>query len=253
MRRCWCSGLRGNSFRVSSLPILSVVAFVLLGFLSVGSARADWKIVPGKRIGEIQIGMAHADVIRLLGAPDLEEDLGETDRSGELRPGGEPTPKLNGILRDDWITPLAVSLNPDTDDPIFMCNFVTVYISLKDRRVVQIEVRAPRFKTVFGSSSESSALELRKQYPRYQTTFCVYHHPSSGGIPANKHFIIFEDAVGDGIAWRYGAMGDLAPDPDPADELETIIVHASRKPALLDPDGGSRFIWKDAPARRGKN
>lgn len=234
---------------MQSIPILCALA--LLGFFVVGSAYGDWKIIPGERIGEVKIGMDHTDVIRLLGTPDHEEDLGETDRSGEIRPGGERTPKLDGILRDDWVTPLPVSLNPDSDDPMFMCTFVTVYISLKDRCVVQIEECAPRFKTAEGYSSESSALDLRKHYPRYQTTLCQYHHRSYGGIPATKHFIIFEDAVEDGIAWRYGAMGNLAPTPDPTDALETIIVHAASEPALLDPDGGSRFIWKDAPARRG--
>jgi len=57
--------------------------------------------------------------------------------------------------------------------------------------------------------------------------------------------------VDEGIAWRYGAMGNLAPDPDPAyaGDTETLIVHAPGKPLLPDPDGGSRFIWKDDPTR----
>jgi hypothetical protein len=221
----------------------------LLACLLGTPARGDWKIVPGQRIGQIWIGMDHADVIRLLGTPDHEEDPEVTDRQVWILHGG-PAPSLKGVLQDDWITPLPVSLNPDAGDPMFMCNFLTVY--LKDRRVVQIEVSAPRFKTADGCSTARSALDLRKHYPKYQATYCHYHHPSSEGLPAGKHFVTFEDAIADGIAWRYGGMGDLAPDPDPAEEgLETIIVHASGERVLLDPDGGSRFIWKDNPARRG--
>lgn len=59
--------------------------------------------------------------------------------------------------------------------------------------------------------------------------------------------MIYEDAAKSGIAWRYGEMGNLAADPDPADPLELIIVHAPGQPLIIDPDGGSRFIWKDNP------
>ncbi|MDQ3624813.1 MAG: hypothetical protein M3463_20410, partial [Verrucomicrobiota bacterium] len=84
----------------------------------------------------------------------------------------------------------------------------------------------------------------------YKEAFCFYRHPSAGGIPAVKHYVAYEDAADDGIAWRYGAFGNLAPDPDPADSLETIIVHAPGSPFLPDPDGSSRFVWKDRPERR---
>jgi hypothetical protein len=114
-------------------------------------------------------------------------------------------------------------------------------------------VRATRFKTADACSTGSSALDLRKHYPHYQTIACKYIHPSSGGLPAPKHDVLCEDAVNDGIAWRYGDMGALAPDPDPAGQLETIVVHAAGVPALLDPDGGSRFIWKVVPARVGRD
>lgn len=229
------------------------VTFALLGFLLIGCARGDWKIVAGQRVGEIHIGMTHVEVMRLLGTPSHEEDLKENPRNGTMLPGREPLPKLEDILQDDWITPLPVSLNPDSEDPLFMCTFITVYTSLKTGRVLQIEVCAPRFKTADNCSSESSALDLRRHYPRYRTTTCRYSHPSSGGIPAPKHFITFEDAIDDGIAWRYGATGALAPDPDPAGELETIIIHAAGEAALFDPDGGSRFIWKIVPARFGRD
>jgi hypothetical protein len=212
--------------------------------------------VPGERIGEVRVGMAYAEVIKALGTPFHEEDLGKAQRTGFVRAHDTPPdtslPKLTGILQDDWITPLPVSLNPDSEDPIFMCNFVTVYTDMHDGKVVQIEIRAPRFKIAEGCSSSSTALDLRKHYSHYQTTSCRYVHPSSGGLPAAKHFIILEDAVAAGIAWRYGAMGDLSPDLDSGVPLETVIVHAPGKTALLDPDGGSRFIWKVAPAHLGE-
>jgi hypothetical protein len=48
---------------------------------------------------------------------------------------------------------------------------------------------------------------------------------------------------------RYGGFGNLSPDPDPKDALEIVIIHAPGTPLLEDPDGGSRFIWKDWPGR----
>jgi len=45
-------------------------------------------------------------------------------------------------------------------------------------------------------------------------------------------------------------MGSLAPDPDLDGKVETVAVHAPGTPMIMDPDDGSRFIWKDSPLRR---
>jgi hypothetical protein len=222
-----------------------VVAPAVMGLalvLFATSARGDWLIVPGQRIGEISIGMERAEVLRLLGAPEREDDLEYLTRDNP------PQDQFKDTLRDDWITPLPISPRPEEVPGYFMADFVTIYF--KGRRVIQIEVRAPRFKTGDGLSSASTAGEWRKHFPDYQETFRRFLHPSTGGIPAAKHFTALDDALKAGIAWRFASMGNLAPEPDPA-FVEIVAVHASGTPIMVDPDGGSRFIWKDNPHRLG--
>ena len=45
-----------------------------------------------------------------------------------------------------------------------------------------------------------------------------------------------------GVAWRYGAWGNLAPEPDPCRELEAVIIHLPNSVVVPDPDGGLRFV-----------
>ena len=213
--------------------------------------KNTWTIVPGKSIGQISLGMEHAEVLRLLGAPHRQDDLEYTpDSNGNSDVA--PNIQFKATLRDDWITPVPIPISADgsaapEQNAFFMANFVTVY--LRERRVVQIEVRVPRFRTATGLSIANTALEWRQPFPHFTVTNQRFHHTSAGGWPAVKHPITFEDAIDAGIAWRYGAFGDLAPETDPSQTVDVITVHAPGKPMLIDPDGGSRFIWKDAPLR----
>jgi hypothetical protein len=217
--------------------LIALTALALLVCPFADAAENDWCIIPGKRVGQILIGMEHAEVLRLLGAPHRQDDLG-------YRYDGE---ELANTLRDDWISPLPISAHPESGEGVFMANFLTIYV--RDRRVVQIEIRAPRFKTKEGLSSASTGIAWRRQFPHYKGTFQKFGHASAGGLPATKHLITFEDAVGVGIAWRYAVMGNLAPDTDPEERVETVAVHVPGEPMIVDPDGGSRFIWKDDPRR----
>jgi hypothetical protein len=198
------------------------------------AADNDSLVIAGQRIGQIAIGMEHAEVLRLLGTPHREDDLGYPDDD-------ERQHEFSDNLRDDWIVPLPIS------DDWFMAEFFTVYI--RAGLVAQIEIRNVRFKTKEGLSSASKGTEWRKLFPDFKTTFEHYRHTSAGGLPATKHLVLFEDAIKAGIAWRFGAMGDLAPDPDPDGRVEAVAVHAPGKPMIIDPDGGSRFIWKTNPKR----
>src|SRR5450755_3868860 len=101
----------------------------------VGTTRADLEIVPGERIGKVRIGMEHAEVMLLLGAPHHEEDLETTQRDGRFMPDYKTMPILKGVLQDDWITPVPIPKGADAGDPEFMCDFVTVYF--RNRLVVQ--------------------------------------------------------------------------------------------------------------------
>lgn len=222
--------------------------------LVLPQARAtDHLIVPGERVVEVKLGMAHADLLRLLGAPHRQDDLEQTERRGKVL--GETGLRnvdtdLTGIRREDWITPLALPHNLE-ENSSFMSDFLTVYV--RGGRVVQIELRSSQFKTRDGASTASSAKTLRKLHPDFLPLTLLYQHPSSMGIPATKHFVVYEDAQMVGIAWRYGVFGNLAPDPDTSGVLETIIVHSAGTPLIPDADGGSRFVWKDWPLGKNSN
>ncbi|MGB8353593.1 MAG: hypothetical protein WCD79_06885 [Chthoniobacteraceae bacterium] len=232
------------------LPLLFFTALAL-GLSCSALAKDPWAIVPGVSIGQVRIGMEHSDVLRLLGTPTLQEDLGAGKPKGAIHIKSEYTglAPQKGVIRDDWIKPLPV---PKEDGGVaFMSDFVTVYF--QNRKVVQIEERVARFKTAEGLSVGSTANDFRKKYPNYQATEVHYRHPSDDGWPAYKHTITFEDAVKQGIAWRYGVMANMGADTDPAYPLETVIVHAPNGLMIFDPDGGARFIWKDAPVRHSGN
>jgi hypothetical protein len=215
--------------------LAQVLTMALLSFSPAQVRAGDWVIVPGKRIGQVSIGMEHAEVLRLLGAPHREDDL-------EYLSTDEQKKQFAGTLRDDWITPIPISTYPE-----LMATFVTVYV--RNRSVVQVEVSARRFKTKGGLSSGSTGLEWRQQYPQFTGTLLHFAHSSAGGWPHAKRVISFEDAVGAGVAWRYASMANLAPETDPKETVEAVAVHAPGKPMIMDPDGGCRFIWKDAPRR----
>jgi len=179
-------------------------------------------------------------VLRLLGAPHREDDLGYVADSDH--PNAYPD-----IIRDDWIVPVPISKHPEGGEGVFFADFFSVYS--RGRLVVQVEVRGVRYKTKDGLARASTGAQWRKHFPDFETTFHHFRHPSEGGWPAAKHNVLYLDATKAGIAWRFGAMGDLAPDPSPEGWVEAVAVHAPGTPVIVDPDGGSRFIWKDAPRR----
>ena len=233
---------------------MRVLLLVLVGTVlgSRTELRADdATLVPGERAGGVTVGMERAQVMRLLGTPyqevDLETTAAELMRITEGHPlhGDVPKQDFTGIIRDDWITPLPL---PKEDGSVqYMADFLVVYF--KERRVIQIEIRGKGFHLANGLSTHSTAQELMALFPKAGATTWLFHHPSSGGWPAPKRIMTFQDAQEQGLAWEYGAMGGLFPDPDPKGELDTPIVHRPGLPVLIDPDANSRFVWKDAPLR----
>ncbi len=221
------------------IPLLAMV-------LSIPSFAADndWRIVPGKRIGRIAIGMERAQVLRLLGAPNREDDLDYLNDNGqkleylnEKREG-----EYAGILRDDWTQPLPLTKGEDASRT--MADFVSVYF--RNLRVVQIDEDVPRFKTTDGLSCINTGIQWRKRCPKYAESFHKFYHQSQYGWPAAKIFTDYDDVVSDGVAWYFSVMGDLAPDPDPHSSV-AVVVHEPGKPVIIDPDGGGRYIYKVRP------
>ena len=179
----------------------------------------------------------------------MQNDCEAMRRQGTYRDGKREVPIPHGVTENDWITrrPVPVEAHHGDAANVYLCDFVTVYVH--DGKVVQIEVRVARFHTTDNLSLATTGANWRKRFPHTEIFSCKYLQPSVGGIPAPKHFLAFEDAVQDGIGWRTSGFGGLEPDDDPDGAVDTIIVHAPGEKLLPDPDGGSRFLWKEYPWR----
>lgn len=230
----------------------SVLVGVALWSPAVWADDKEWLIVPGKSVGKISLGMPQSEVFRLLGAPQMQNDFDTTkDRQptylSDKREGKKPDGE--GVTQNDWTTPRPVPRRPSSgsDQDKFLCDFITVYT--REEKVMQIEVRVPRFRTADGLSTTSKEGEWHRRFSGIEEFQCKYHHPSSGGIPASKHFFAFADDVKEGIAWSCDGWGNAFPEVtlEPDDPVYSVVIHAPGERVLPDPDGGSRFIWKENP------
>jgi hypothetical protein len=195
--------------------------------LLVGCSTQKFDVIPGERIGSAVLGVTCQEMHRTLGQPDISDRLG------------------GGVTREDWLDPaIAPNFNPP-EGFYYKYYFLTVYF--RDARAIQIEASSPRCKTKEGLSTASGAQKFADRYRSFtRVTPPVFFNPDPAGYPAAKHFVTYDDAVGDGIAWRYGAWGNLWPDPDP-NRVEVVIIHFPGEPVFVDPDGGDRLVWKIPP------
>jgi hypothetical protein len=205
----------------------SIFAALVLWFAGHLALADDSRIVPGKQIGKAVLGAQRQQMHEAYGKPD------ETVRLD------------SGIVREDWLTKNFAPKAYLEDGRYFKHDFLTAYF--REDLVIQIEVSSATFKTPEGRSTASGAQKFQQQYPGYKRIHPPHFqnlHP--GGFPATKHYVTYEDAMADGIAWRFGAWGNLAPEPD-ASRLEIVIVHRPGEPVFVDPDGGGRLVWKRRP------
>jgi len=202
---------------------------LLMCFAAHGAAGAEARIVPGQQIGGATLGMTRRQ---------MHEALGKS--AGAVRLDG-------GIVREDWLSATLAPKSYVEKSLYFKHDFVTVYF--RDNHAIQIEASSAAFKTREGLSPASSALKFQERYRGYaRIDPHFFTNPDPGGCPATKHFVRYEDAVTQGLAWRYGVWGNLSPDLDPERRLEMVIVHRSGEPVFVDPDGGVRLVWKKPPS-----
>ena len=209
------------------LCLLSVTGLLLL---AISSVRADgFLIVPGKQIGSVTLGMSEKAVRQTLGTPQQKRVL------------------AGGIVQESWKQPLSIKAQRKaaTQGTFWKDHYVVVYF--ENDTVVQAEVNSPRFMTASRLSTGRSAKTARKEFVTYSIKSETHSNTSPGGIPATKHFLRYEDATIQGIAWRYGAWSNLSPELTPDSLLEAIIVHQPNHPVITDPDGGLRFVQTSRP------
>jgi len=200
---------------------------VLACLVAQSNSADDFKILPGERLGGAVLGERQRQLRAAMGQPDTTTRL------------------AGGLIREDWLGKRLAPKAYVEMGLFFRHDFVTVYF--RHGRAIQVEASSPDFKTPDGLTRASNGLKFRLRYRDFKTIQPPpFHNPDPGGCPAPKHFVAYDDAMSQGIAWRYGAWGGLAPDPD-VEQLEMVIVHRRGEPVIVDPDGGIRLVWKTPP------
>ena len=220
------------------------ILWPVLGFLFLLSSTAfagDFRVVPGRRIGTVSLGMSRASVHARLHRPDTTRRL------------------RNGLIMDTWLSHALLPKSAAEHGNYLKRDYLTVFYQ-RDR-AMQIEVSAPQFKTKNGLSTSSRVHDFAAQYtdartPRFAADATLnwgdYHFNEAavdpdGSSPAAKHFVFYGDAVRHGLAWKYGAWGDLAPEPNTGQQ-EAVIVHIPNRRVLLNPNDGLPYAGT-GPAR----
>ena len=211
-----------------------------ISLLASVAFAGDFVVVPGQRIGSVRLGMSRTSVHALLHTPSTTHTA------------------PHGLVLDTWLGHQLLTTDPNGDKGL-KHDYLTVFF--RRGRAVQIEVSAAKFRTASGLSTRSSADAFTKQYLNYQTPHFAPdetinwdgHHFFEGAFdpaassPAPKHYVVYGDAVRQGIAWKDGAWGGLAPEPD-LSQQEAVIVHVPGQPVLLNPNDGRPYSGT-GPAR----
>ena len=132
------------------------------------------------------------------------------------------------------------------DGRFFQHDFVTAYF--RKNRATQIEASSAAFYLRPASAPPAVPRTFGNIFSEFTRIFPPhFSNRDPGGCPAVKHYASrMKMRTAQGIAWRFGAWGDLAPEPDPH-TLEIVIVHRRGQPVFVDPDGGVRLVWKVPP------
>ncbi len=203
----------------------------------------DFRIVPGQRIGTVVLGMDRASVHTLLHTPSTTRRL------------------HGGLIVDTWLSHQMLPPSAAQTGNYLKRDYLTVFF--RRDHAVQIEVSSPQFTAENGFSTHSSAHDFAGRYPHFQQPHRRRYAPGPNGLgpyeygsispdassPASKHFLLYGDATRQGIAWKYGAWGNLAPEPDPNGPLEAVIVHTPGRTVLMNPNDGMPYAGT-GPARK---
>lgn len=219
-----------------------VLLGLLLLLLTSAAFAGDFRIVPGQRIGTVVLGMDRTSVHTLLHTPSTTRRL------------------HGGLIVDTWLSHQMLPPAATQRGNYLKRDYLTVFF--RHGHAVQIEVSSPQFKTASGLGTKSSVHAFAAQYPTSRTprfaadpalNWGDFHYNEAavdpdGSSPVAKHFVFYGDATVQGIAWKYGAWGDLAPEPDTGRQ-EAVIVHTPGRTVLLNPNDGLPYAGT-GPARK---
>jgi hypothetical protein len=156
-------------------------------------------VVPGERVGQVNIGARRQSVISALGRPQRSRTSSVTGLRVDTYLGSQPPNELRRLLR---------------------------VIFSADEEVIQIEFNSPNFVTADGLSTNSSVNEFRARHPNAASSSFEFPNDETG-IGETREF--FDDTPA-GIAYMLSISGE--PDADAV----FIIVHLRNRAVLPNPD-----------------
>jgi hypothetical protein len=199
----------------------------------------SWVIAPGRAIGALSLGMTVDAARSAEGLPDHTVVAGDTTALVWL---GDVAKDSDGY---------------DVHQPGYAPLHDTVVALVQGGRVVQLEASSPRFHTadgVYSTAATVDALIAALEHYGETSSWLIGSSDDGGATPASKHYVWFDDDPGLGLAVKYGAWGNLAPDPDTTAHPEAIVVHAPHQPLVPSPIdslpyGGHAAHAYDTPLR----
>lgn len=114
---------------LSRLATVAMVAWCSI-WVTVAADSNDWLIVPGKRVGPITPATTHADLVRIFGAKNVEDDdIATTDGGREWGTkvfGNQPSVSLAILWNDDSPEPhIRRMIFCHTSEPLASCRWHT--------------------------------------------------------------------------------------------------------------------------------
>ncbi len=185
-----------------------VILPLLISFFCLAPmpAQPQTAVVPGRSAGRIFLGMARADVWKILGKPFDTDSFVSSALPTTHQPGH--------YTLDLWLG--RTSLN---QVDILCCNAA----------VVQIEVDSPQFATADGISAATPLTALRTRFPKLKVV--EYMGVREGG--RNAAPVDYADDARRGLAFSFSPYTDAGQAADLSKlKPERVIVHLPRRAVL---------------------
>lgn len=173
------------------------------------------RILPGKGIGKLRLGMAVAEAVRLRGKPQNTERVG-------LSTSKNPKPTPTDYQELLWWE------GGSADDPESW-----LMALVRRERIVQLAAMGEGYVLPTGLTSGSALEKIRRTYPKLTVRAGYFGSEDEPGYVG-----YFFDSVQQGVAFTHGTQDDISTyNSLPTLTPESIVVHPAGKPVLLAEHG----------------
>ncbi len=192
-------------YLLSACVVLTALVSALVP-AQIRPVQAQTAVVPGRSVGRIFLGMARADVWKVLGKPSDTESFVSSALPTTHRPGH--------YTLDLWIGRTSLY-----QVDVLCCHAV----------VVQVEVDSPQFATADGISAATPLTFLRMRFPKLK----VAEYMGVRGSGRNAASVDYADDVQRGLAFSFSPYTDAGQIADLSKlKPDRVIVHLPSRDVL---------------------